>query len=215
MTPAFSAHLAAFGTNSSAGESAREAISADNLPAEGNGINAEFLARHTMDQRLAEYPWYFTIDGAFGRHTANAVDPVLSIPAGGDFAPTHLQWRSAAQRSVADASSRAHPAPLARVVAPGNSSASQIIGATEPVTGAGSPAESLYENCRLLCASLTDPGSCPEQSLFSTAMPEAAAQPLRHSPADLIYDDDLFSEGEAADIIDQPHYHCQVLFQQS
>lgn len=201
MTPAFSTHLAAFGANSSTGESVREGISADNLPAEGDGINAEFLARHTTDQRLAEYPWYFTIDGALGRHTASAVDPVLSIPAGGDFAPTHLQWRSAAQRSVADAS------PLARVVSrsPRHLSASQIIGASEPITGAGSPAQSLYENCRLLCASLTDPGSCPEQSRFSTAMPEAAAQPLRPSPVDLIHDDDLFSGGEAADaIVDTP-----------
>lgn len=207
MTPTFSAYLAAFDTNPSMGESVRHGvsgvISADNAPSEGDGINSEFLARHTADRHLAQYPWYFTIDGTLGRHTATAVDPVVSIPAGGDFAPTHIQWRRAAEQSVDDASIRVHPTPIARVVShsPGHSSASQIINAIEPITGAGSPAESLYENCRLLCASLTESGSWPEEGRSSTAIPEAAAQPLRHSLADLIYDDDFFSEGEAADIV--------------
>ena len=206
MTPASSAHLAPFGTNSTIEGSGRHCVSgstsADSLPSEGDGINSEFLARHATDQRLAEYPWYFTIDGALGSHTASAVDPVVSIPAGGDFAPTHLQWRSAAEQSVDDASSRALPGPISRVVthSPRHSSASQIIGTTEPITGAGSPAESLYENCRLLCASLTELGSRPEESRSNTAMPEAAAHPLWQPPVDLIYDDGLVSGGEAEDI---------------
>ena len=204
MTPVLSAHRAAFGANSSTGESVQhngsDGASADNMPSESDGIHAEFLARHTTDQFLPAYPWYFTINGALGRHTASAVDPVVSIPADGDFAPTHLQWRSAAQQSVDDAFTRVPPAPKARVVSysHGHSSVSELIGASEPFIGAGSPAGSLYENCRLLYASLADSGSWPGESHSGTAMPEAATRPLRQSPVDQIYDDDLFSENEAA-----------------
>ena len=207
MTPVLSAQFAVIGTNSPVGESVQQCgsggVSADNLPSEVDGINSGFLARHTTDQRLAEYPWYFTIDGALGRHTASAVDPVVSIPAGGDFAPTHLQWRSAAEQSVDDASSRVHPTPISRVVthSPGHSSASQAIGTTEPITWAGSPAESLYDNCRLLCASLAGLGSLPAESHSSTAMSEAAAHPPGQSPFDQVFNDALVSGDEAADII--------------
>lgn len=115
MTPTTNpTSIAVYGDNSPAEESVQRSghASAGDPSSGSDSTDSEFLARRTTDQSLAGHSRSLV---NHARHSARAVDPVRSIPVGGDFAPTHIQWRCASGQSVAGDS----PARISPVATPG------------------------------------------------------------------------------------------------
>ena len=85
---------------SSAGFSslAEASPSASDLSSESLDSAFQFQAWHTSG--LEESPQSFQANDVWRRYTAWVVDPVISIPAGENIAPTQLQWRFASEQLV-------------------------------------------------------------------------------------------------------------------
>ena len=122
MTPTNSANFAVYGASivgSAVGESVQRSGTGDasaNEPSSGNdGINSEFLARHNTDRNLVDGLPSFPVNDA--SHTACAINPVLSIPTGGDIATTSLQWRYASEPSADESPCCTSPVSTPEVVA--------------------------------------------------------------------------------------------------
>ena len=95
MIPGFSA-----GFSSLAEESVRPSAttSTSDLSFESLGSRFQFQALHTNG--LVENPRSFQTNDVWRGHTVYVVDPVISIPAGENIAPTQLQWRFASEQLV-------------------------------------------------------------------------------------------------------------------